>query len=74
MGLLHDKPSCRNPFYSVQEEIANSVTHGAGAGLGLAICRGLVEAHRGTITIGESATGGGCVTIRLPLGSPSIEV
>jgi len=36
MGLLHDKPSWRNPFYSVQEEIANSVTHGIGAGLAIA--------------------------------------
>ncbi len=36
MGLLHDKPSWRNPFYSVQEEIANSVTHGVGAGLAIA--------------------------------------
>ncbi|MEZ5340621.1 MAG: ATP-binding protein [Acidimicrobiales bacterium] len=44
---------------------------GAGAGLGLAICRGLVEAHQGTITIGASPVGGGCVTIRIPLGRRS---
>lgn len=36
MGLLHDKPSWQNPFYTIQEEIANSVTHGIGAGLSVA--------------------------------------
>lgn len=36
MGLLHDKPTWRNPFYTVQEEIVNSVTHGVGAGLSIA--------------------------------------
>jgi signal transduction histidine kinase len=36
-----------------------------GAGLGLAIARGLVEAHRGEITIGNH--GSGCrVLVRLP--------
>ena len=36
MGLFHDKPSWRNPFYTVEEEIANSVTHGIGTGLSIA--------------------------------------
>jgi len=36
MGLLHDKPSWQNPFYTLREEIANSVTHGVGAALSLA--------------------------------------
>lgn len=39
-----------------------------GAGLGLAIARGLVEAHHGEITIANA--GPGCqVSVRLPLGS-----
>ena len=36
MGLFHDKPSWQNPFYTVREEIANSVTHGVGAALSAA--------------------------------------
>ena len=38
-----------------------------GAGLGLAICKGLVEAHGGEITLLDRAGGGTLVTIRLPL-------
>ena len=44
----------------------------AGTGLGLAICRGLVEAHGGTIRA-EAATpdgGGTRIVIALPLGEP----
>ena len=33
MSIFHDKPSWQNPFYSIQEEIANSVTHGVGTGM-----------------------------------------
>jgi signal transduction histidine kinase len=36
-----------------------------GAGLGLAIARGLVEAHRGEITV-RNQNGGACFTVRLP--------
>lgn len=44
---------------------------GAGAGLGLSICQGLVAAHGGTISI-ESGTGeGGRVAVRLPAGGVS---
>ncbi|MGI9576241.1 ATP-binding protein [Alloalcanivorax xenomutans] len=37
-----------------------------GAGLGLAICQRIVEAHGGTITAGHSPLGGLRITIRLP--------
>ncbi len=40
---------------------------GGGAGLGLAIAREIVVAHEGTVTIGNRAGGGTCVTVRLPL-------
>ncbi len=33
MSIFHDKPSWQNPFYTIQEEIANSVTHGVGTGM-----------------------------------------
>lgn len=38
-----------------------------GAGLGLAIVRNLVEAHRGSVSIGDAATGGARFTIKLPV-------
>lgn len=38
-----------------------------GAGLGLAIARGFVEAHQGDITV-RNENGGCCFTVRLPLG------
>jgi signal transduction histidine kinase len=41
-------------------------TPGGGAGLGLAIARGLVEAHRGEVQV-RNENGGACFTVRLPL-------
>ncbi len=40
-----------------------------GTGLGLSICRGLVEAHGGTLTAINKETGGVAFTIRLPANS-----
>lgn len=40
----------------------------AGAGLGLAICRGIAEAHRGTIRAENRPGGGAAFRVRLPLG------
>ncbi|MBB5389977.1 MULTISPECIES: ATP-binding protein [unclassified Herbaspirillum] len=44
-----------------------------GAGLGLAICRRIVEAHRGVISAEASPLGGLRVTILLPAGLPAPE-
>ena len=41
-----------------------------GVGLGLAICRAIVEAHGGTIKAANHQEGGACVTLCLPLGNP----
>ena len=44
-----------------------------GAGLGLAICQGIVEAHGGTISAANRDDGGAAFTVRLPLeGEPPI--
>ena len=42
-------------------------TERRGAGLGLAFCKMAVEAHGGTITVGESASGGALFEIVLPI-------
>jgi len=45
-------------------------TNGGGAGLGLAIVRGIVEAHRGDIAVANDGAGC-CFTMRLPLSPPA---
>ncbi len=44
----------------------------AGAGLGLYICRGLVEAHGGTIAVGEAPGGGAEFSFTLPLATSGL--
>jgi two-component system sensor histidine kinase KdpD len=41
-----------------------------GVGLGLAICRAIVEAHGGTIRAGASTAGGAAFIVSLPRGTP----
>jgi two-component system sensor histidine kinase BaeS len=43
-----------------------------GAGLGLAICRNIVEAHEGTVTAKPSPLGGLWVTVRLPVAKGGV--
>ena len=40
-----------------------------GSGLGLSICRAIVEAHGGFIDAADSALGGLSITLTLPLGN-----
>ncbi len=41
-----------------------------GVGLGLTICRAIVESHRGTISAANRPDGGAAFTFTLPLGCP----
>jgi signal transduction histidine kinase len=45
-----------------------SSTPGGGLGLGLYICKKIVEAHGGTLEVCSSAELGTCFTARLPVG------
>lgn len=54
------------PFHRL--ESSRSRTTG-GAGLGLAVVKTLSEGHNGTVSIGDAATGGLSVRVRLPLFS-----
>ncbi len=59
-----DREKVFDMFYRTQ----TGDSHGAGTGLGLAICRGIIEAHGGTIRIDAGLHGtGACVIVRLPL-------
>jgi len=42
----------------------------AGVGLGLAICRAIVQAHGGKIYAGKSPEGGASIVFTIPLGTP----
>jgi two-component system sensor histidine kinase KdpD len=56
----------------VFEKFRRLSTAGAtsGSGIGLSICKGLVEAHGGRIWVEEAATGGAMFRFTLPLPAP----
>ncbi|MDB2369281.1 ATP-binding protein, partial [Octadecabacter sp.] len=58
-----DLPRLFDRFF--RAESSRSRAHG-GSGLGLSVCKAIVDSHGGTITSGLSDMGGLCVTISLP--------
>ncbi len=55
-------------------ERAATNRHQAGLGLGLYVCRNLVEAHCGEISVRNVAGAGACFTVRLPIRTPATSV
>ena len=58
---------CSQLFEPLFRQDASRTRRGEGAGLGLAICQNIVEAHRGTIVAQPSVEGGLQIVIKLPL-------
>lgn len=55
-----------DPFFTTKPE-------GVGTGVGLSLCRGIVTAHGGAITLEETPGGGATIRIVLPPGRPAAE-
>lgn len=61
------KAECEQLFEPLYRQDLSRSRRSAGAGLGLAICRNIVDAHRGTISASPSSLGGLKISILLPL-------
>lgn len=66
----HEREHVFDPFY--RGEIARRLRT-KGVGLGLSICRGIVEAHGGTIAVEPSPGGGSTFLVTLPLATAAAQ-
>ena len=70
-GIPDDmKPYVFEMFYTGQSKVADGRR---GMGLGLALCRSIMEAHNGTITLTDNEPSGCCFTITLPMKEVQID-
>ena len=63
------KPHVFEMFYTGQNKVADGRR---GLGLGLALCKSIVEAHHGTITLSDNRPTGCCFTVILPISEVQI--
>ncbi|MBO4862117.1 MAG: sensor histidine kinase KdpD [Firmicutes bacterium] len=70
-GIPDDiKPHVFEMFYTGQNKVADGRR---GLGLGLALCRSIVEAHHGSITLTDNKPSGCCFTVSLPLSEVKVD-
>ncbi len=72
LTLNDTKPSatedeCEHLFEPLYRQDTARTRRGSGAGLGLTICKNIVEAHNGKISAMPSPMGGLCIKVQLPL-------
>ncbi len=69
-GIPNDmKPHIFEMFYTGQSAVSDGRR---GIGLGLALCKSIVEAHGGTITLTDNVPSGCCFSFSLPAGEVTI--
>ncbi len=70
-GIPDDvKPHVFEMFYTGRNQVADGRR---GLGLGLALCKSIVESHHGTITLTDSEPSGCCFTVTLPAKEVQID-
>ena len=55
-------PRIFDPFFTTKPM-------GTGTGIGLAVCRGIIEAHGGSLRLDEPQDGGACFELRIPVAT-----
>lgn len=63
-----DRDRIFDPFYRVTRQRQPRGEHPQGAGYGLAVCAGFVQAHGGTVRLEETPGGGATFVIAIPTG------
>lgn len=66
-----DRPQIFDPFYRVRRD--GRARRVSGTGIGLAICRGIIEAHGGTLGVESEEGTGSTFTVTLPMAPAMAE-